>query len=80
MEEIFNNWPEVEKKYLVKDVINIVIQFNGKKRDVIECKKDINEKELTKIIKEKSEIKKYFDNKKILRTIYVKNKIINFII
>ena len=79
-EEIFNNWPEVEKKYLVKDVINIVIQFNGKKRGVIECKKDINEKELTKIIKEKSEIKKYFDNKKILRTIYVKNKIINFII
>ena len=50
-----------------------------KKRGVIECKKNISENDIIIIIKEDEGLKKYFENKKIIKNIYVKNKIINFI-
>ena len=46
----------------------------------INCKKDILERDLIKMIKEEIEYKKYFQNKKISKKIYVRNKIINFIL
>ena len=73
-------WPKIEKKYLKEDTTNIVIQINGKKRDLIKCKYNISEKDLIEIIDDKVELKKYFKDKKIQKKIYVKNKIINFIL
>ena len=74
------SWPEVDKKYLEKKTNTIVLQINGKKRGIINCKKDILERDLIKMIKEEIEYKKYFQNKKISKKIYVRNKIINFIL
>ena len=79
-EKTIINWPEIEKKYLNEDTVTIVIQINGRKRGVIECKKDILEDEVILSVKSKIEFNKYFENKEILKNIYVKNKIINFII
>ena len=73
-------WPEIEQKYLNEDSVKIVIQINGRKRDIIECKKDITEEEVILSVKNKIELNKYFENKEILKNIYVKNKIINFIV
>ena len=73
-------WPEVDKNYLNNDNSKIIIQVNGKKRSIIFTKKDLGEKDIVNEIKEKSLIQKYLDNRKILKTIYIKNKIINFII
>ena len=79
-EKTIITWPEIEKKYLNEDTVKIVIQINGRKRGIIECKKDILEEEVILSIKNKIEFNKYFENKEILKNIYVKNKIINFII
>ena len=57
-----------------------MVQINGKKRGVIFCKKDIMEEELIKIIKTDNELKKYFNERKISKNIFVKNKIINFLL
>ena len=46
----------------------------------MECEKDISEDKLKNLINKNQELKKYFENKSILKTIFVKNKIINFII
>ncbi len=73
-------WPEINAKYLEEKSINIVVQINGKKRDLITCEKDISEEELIKKIDERKELNKYFNNKKIIKKIYVKNKIVNFIL
>ena len=73
-------WPEVDNKYLNEDTVKIVIQINGRKRGIIECKKDILEEQVILSVKNKIEFNKYFENKEILKNIYVKNKIINFII
>ena len=79
-EKFLANWPKIDDKYLEQKKVNIVVQINGKKRGVIFCRKDIMEKELVGIIKIDKDLRKYFDKKKITKNIYVKNKIINFLL
>ena len=75
-----DKWPNLEENFLIEENINIVIQFNGKKRGVLTVKKDISEKELvSKIFKDNSFDKILKDNK-IKKQFYVKNRLINFII
>ncbi len=74
------DWPKIDKKYLEQKVVNVVVQINGKKRGIINCKKDVSEKDMIKLIKENKEIEKYFIGKEIIKNIYVQNKIINFLI
>ena len=73
-----NNWPVIEGN--LQDEIKFAVQINGKTRDVITIKKDTAEKEVDEIIKNNSKAKKYFENQKITKKIFVKNKIINYII
>jgi leucyl-tRNA synthetase len=73
-------WPTVEEKYLKKEKNDIVIQINGKKRNIISVENNIEEKILIKKISNEELISKYLDNKKIAKIIYVKNRIINYIV
>ena len=74
-----SNWPKIDKKNIL-DEISLAVQINGKTRDVINIKKDMDEKSITKIINQSSKAKKHLDRKKIIKTIFVKNKIINYIV
>ena len=74
------NWPKVEKKYLFDDKINIVIQVNGKKKLLLNLTQDINENDLIKVVKKDLKMSELLKNGTIVRTIYVKNRLINFII
>ena len=73
-------WPTVEEKYLKKEKNDIVIQINGKKRNIISVENNIEEEILIKKISNEDLISKYLDNKKIAKIIYVKNRIINYIV
>ena len=68
------------RQYLEKEVFNIVTQINGKKRKVFSISKSVDKKTLIENIKKDEQIKKYLDNKQIIKTIYIENKLINFII
>ena len=73
-------WPAYNKKALIKDEINFVIQINGKKRALIKTKKDISEESLLKVIKLDKNINRYLSNYKIKKVIFVKNRLINILI
>ena len=73
-------WPAVEDKYLIEENSVIVIQINGKKRALVKTQKEITEENLIKKIEEDKIIKKYINEKKLIKTIYIKNKLINYII
>ncbi len=75
-----NLWPKIDEKKLEDIQINLVIQINGKTRDVLNVKKDLSETEIKKLTKESTKLKKYLIDKKVVRTIFVKNKILNYII
>ena len=73
-------WPKYDKKYLEEENISIVIQVNGKKRGLITVKKNSKENDLLDIIKNDEKIFKHIKEREIKKQIYVKDKIINFII
>ena len=74
------NWPIIEEKFLEKELITIVIQVNGKKREVLNISKSLNEEDVIKEIKKIEKLKKFFTGTEIKKTIYIKDKLINFII
>ena len=75
----FNEWPKIISDNQ-DEKVKLAIQINGKTRDVIDVKKNLNEKDLNKVVVSESKAKKYLENKNITKTIFVQNKIINYII
>ena len=72
------DWPKVDKN--VFDEIKLPIQINGKTREIITVRKNLVLDECEVKIKESLKLKKFFIGKKIIKTIFVKNKIINYLI
>ena len=73
-------WPEYDKLKLEEETVNIVVQINGKKRGLIKDKNNISEEELIETISKDELLRRYVENKKIKRKIFIKNKLINIII
>ena len=72
-----NKWPQIDKN--LSEDVNLAIQINGKTREVIIIKKDLPEKEVNAMVVNRIKVKKYLTSK-IIKTIFVKNKIINYIL
>ena len=56
-------WPKISEKNLQKVNINLVIQIDGKTRDVISVKKDLEKSEIEKLSKETKKVGKYLSQK-----------------
>ena len=74
------NWPKIENKYIQNTKNNIVVQINGKKRSVISVESNSDENSILKILKKEKSLDKYLLGKKIFKSIYIKDRIINLII
>ena len=81
VDEKYNpTWPVADPKLIKKETFNIVIQINGKKRGLLVSESDITEEQLIKKIKDDDTINKFIQDKKIKKSIYIKNKLINLIL
>ena len=74
------HWPDVDQNILKEEIINYVVQINGKKRGLIKSNLNITEKDLLNLINENPEIKKYLEGNVIKKKIFIPNKLINIII
>ena len=72
-------WPEYNPELIKDEIINLAIQINGKFRGTIEVEADISEDEAKNIALENEKIIKWIENKKIIKTIFIKGRLINFI-
>ena len=73
-------WPIADKKILMNERNRYGNPSKWKKRSIIKCKKEISEDSLIKLIKDDKKLDKFIKNKKIVRSIFIKNKLINLII
>ena len=74
------NWP---KKFDVTnhdEEIQIIIQINGKLRSKINVSPGSNEKEVIKLAEEDKKVLELIKDKNIIKTIYISNKLVNFVI
>ena len=74
------NWPIYEEKYIQDDVVQVVIQINGKKRAVIEVEKDSDQDLVIDKIKNIENIQIPSDLSTAKKIIFVKNKILNIVV
>ena len=73
-------WPKVDLKKLVKQTATIMIQVNGRVRDSITLPTDSAEEEIIKIAQAREPVKKWLEGKTIGKTIFVPNRLVNFVI
>jgi len=73
-------WPDYDKNKIQEEIINIVVQINGKKRGLIKTTPDISENDLFNIINKDEKLIKYLDKQIIKKKIFIKDKLMNIII
>jgi len=76
---VMSSWPDFDNEMISSAKIQIGVQINGKLRDTIEIFPDTTEEEVKKIVLDSEKIKKYLTSepKKI---IYIKGKIVSFVV
>ena len=72
-------WPKHDIKLLKDEECKIVIQVDGKKRGILEIAIDSKDAVVIKKSKEIDNVAKYIENSTIIKNIYIKNKLVNFI-
>ena len=73
-------WPKVKNTSDFNEKIKIAIQINGKTREIIEIKKGLDQEMVVSLSKKNKKINDSLLDKKIIKIIFVENKIINYVI
>jgi leucyl-tRNA synthetase len=76
------NWPSYQAKYLIEEMVSVVVQVNGKLRDTVTIQntKIKLQNEVEKAAKHSPKVSKYLENQTIKKVIYIEGKLINFVI
>ncbi len=75
-------WPKYDTKYLKVDQVKMVVQINGKTRGTLEMDIETSKDEnmVISLSKGAENISKWLDGKKIEKTIFIQEKLINFVV
>ncbi|MEA2113371.1 MAG: class I tRNA ligase family protein, partial [Patescibacteria group bacterium] len=73
-------WPDFDEKLIHEKVCRLVIQINGKVRDVMEIEAGISEKEIENLALSRDKIKKWLDGKNPKKVIYIPERLVNLVI
>jgi len=73
-------WPEADEALAAEDEITIVVQVNGKVRDRFTAPADIDVKIAITQAKELERIKKLIEDKRLIKEIYVPQKLVNLVV
>lgn len=73
-------WPKYNPKLIKEDSYRLIVQINGKTRGVYDVAIGSTEEDAKKIALKEKEVSKWIDGKDVRKTIFVKDKLINFIV
>jgi len=73
-------WPQYDSQALVKDSITVPIQINGKLRDTITVPTGLDQDAAQEAAQSSEKIKQFIGNKKIVKAIWVPDKLINLVV
>jgi leucyl-tRNA synthetase len=72
-------WPKIENTIIKKDLFDIVIQINGKKRAIINAINNESEENIFSKSLAIKNIKVILEEKNIIKKIFIKNKLLNIV-
>lgn len=75
-----DSWPVYDEQYLAQDTITIVVQVNGKLRGEITVAADAVEATIIEAAQADTKVAAYLQGQTLRKTIYVKAKLVNFVV
>ena len=75
-----SSWPKFDENKIVDSVVKIAVSVNGKLRGTMEVPINTSKEELIRLSKEIDNVKKFIENKDIIKEIVVPNKIVNIVV
>ncbi|PJA99084.1 MAG: leucine--tRNA ligase [Ignavibacteriales bacterium CG_4_9_14_3_um_filter_30_11] len=73
-------WFEPDADALVEDTVNIAVQINGKLRTTLAVVSNSEQNEVKELVFNDDKVLKYTEGKKVVKEIFVKNKIYNIVV
>jgi len=77
-----SSWPTADTSRILSSSVTVIVQINGKVRDMLELSPDSskNQTEVEKTAKESAKVQSHLDGKTIRKVIFVLGKIVNFVV
>ena len=76
----YQPWPQFDESLIQLDEVTIAVQVNGKLRANINIAKDSDEKDVISEAMSLENVKKFTSDGNIVKTIYVSNRLLNFVV
>jgi leucyl-tRNA synthetase len=76
----YEAWPVFDPVKTIEEMVEVVLQVNGKVRGKLLVSQGTDDKELERLASQDPNTQKYLDGKTVLRTIVVKNKLVNIVV
>ena len=76
----YEPWPAYDPAQLVEDVIEIVVQVNGKVKAKLNISADADKDTVISLAKSENNIASIIDGKTIVKEIYVPKKLVNIVV
>ncbi len=73
-------WPEFNPEMIKDDVIELIVQVNGKLRDKIKVEAEISEEDVKIKALESEKVKNHIEGKEIRKVIFVKGRLLNIVV
>lgn len=77
---LLQKWPVYDPAALVSDTLTLVVQVNGKLRGNISVSASASEEQIKETALKDEKVKMHLDGKEIVKTIYVKGKLVNVVV
>jgi len=74
------HWPNYNQQLLEEETFDLVVQINGKFRFTLNVNKDLSQEEIEILVKNQGRFKQFIVDRQIKKVIFIKNKLINFVI
>ncbi len=74
------SWPGFEASFIREEEVALIVQINGKVRDKVAIKAEPSEEEIKEKALRQERVKKWLADKKIIKTIIVPGKLVNFVV
>ena len=73
-------WPEADLALLERDVLEIVVQVNGKVRDRIQATPTSTREELEQLARVRPKVQAHINGKQVMKVVVVPSKLVNFVV
>jgi leucyl-tRNA synthetase len=73
-------WPEADLSLLERDVVEVVVQVNGKVRDRVQAPASASREELESMARERPNVVAHIDGKQVVKVVVVPSKLVNFVV